>query len=375
MNEPLNEKKHLFWFSLLGKAIITIFYSLLLVLFLYLPSIISLFNPAKNELNICVFSEMLSSEAIAEFEKKYNVHVNITNFELDEELYVKFRINQGEGYDIVIVSEYIIPQLIKHDYLEPIDKKLITHADDLDPRLLNRNFDPENRFSIPVMWLSYGLLYDTAFFKNIPMWDTIYKNPELLVRNGTVAEPFRVCILGEPRDLILLTAAYLFREMRPFSNEDLRKILAVLIEQKKWVECYTTASLQYFILSGVVPIAMAASNHAKRIMEISQDFNYVIPEEGSTFAIESLAIPRKSNRKELAHTFINFMISRESSYLHAAEFAHCPANKYVYDVLRSTDDFYKKFFPSEADFNRLYLPGEVIDREKVENVWIELSFK
>ena len=375
MNEQVNEKKHFFWFSLAGKLIITIFYSLLLALFLYLPSIISFFGPEKNELNICVFSEMLSTEAIAQFEKKYNVHVNITNFDLDEELYVKFRINQGEGYDVVIISEYIIPQLIKYNYLEPLNKKLITHMPELDQRLLNHTFDPENCFSVPVMWLSYGLLYDTAFFKKTPTWATIYKNPELLVASGMVKEPFRVCILGEPRDLILLTAAYLFREMKPFSNDDLQKILAVLVEQKKWVECYTTASLQYFILSGVVPIAMAASNHAKRIMEISQDFNYVIPEEGSTFAIESLVIPRKSKRKELAHTFINFMVSREASYLHATEFAHCPSNKYVYDVLQSTDDLYKKFFPSEADFNRLYLPEGLIDREKVENLWIVLSFK
>ena len=81
------------------KVVITAVYLAIIACLLYSPRIFEYFADG-NSINVYSFTEFISSEAIKEFEQKPVLRVRIQYFEFNEELFAKFKINHGEGYDL-----------------------------------------------------------------------------------------------------------------------------------------------------------------------------------------------------------------------------------------------------------------------------------
>jgi len=369
-NDWLQKKKS--WHSFGHKVAIGTLWVGLLMFFLSLPKFTAFFDKSDT-INVYMFAEMISTEAIARFQEETGINVKVSYFELDEELYAKFRINQGAGYDVAIVTDHLIKTLAKEGYLHEIDRSKITHFNDIDKRLLGHYFDPHNRWSVPVVWLNYGLVYNKEFFKSTPSWASIYTSPYDLMDQGEVDRPFKVCMVNEPRDLIELARIYLFGKQDEYLQFQIDAIRDFLIKQKKWVESYTTSSLEYFLVSGVVPIAMTSSNYAKRIIDFDDAFDFVIPKEGSVTFLENFVIPEKSTKKEFAHKFIDYMLSPESGKMHNDEFLYNPANAKSYQLLDQKDLENKHIFPDEEMFKRLYITENKTPKSVIEEVWVALG--
>ncbi|MPN56307.1 Spermidine/putrescine-binding periplasmic protein [bioreactor metagenome] len=55
-------------------------------------------------------------------------------------------------YDVCFPSDYIIEKLISQDLLHTLNKENIPNLKNIDPRFMNLDFDPENKYSVPYMW-------------------------------------------------------------------------------------------------------------------------------------------------------------------------------------------------------------------------------
>src|SRR5438132_797334 len=78
---------------------------------------------------------------------------------------------------MIIVSNYMVEQLMKAKLIQPIDKSKLNIWDRLDSRLLEHYFDTRNEYSIPYSWGVYGLGIDKDFFgPNLPepSWGLIF---------------------------------------------------------------------------------------------------------------------------------------------------------------------------------------------------------
>jgi len=380
MNDPTKghpepTKSSLVFFHLLAKAAIVILCAALFAFFLYLPVLFDIWKYDKT-LNVYGFAETFTPEAIARFEKATGIKVNMAYAEADEQIYAKFRINEGEGYDVVYLSDFMVQILADQGMLHPLDLSLISNLKSIDSRLLNREFDRGNQFSIPNKWYMYGIVYDKKFFSAVPKMtlDYLFTDPESLVKKGLVPAPYKVCMVDDARDAVLLADIALFGDTK-LDDDRLAQIKKMLVKQKKWVEAYTVHSVGYFLFADIVPIALSSSGYMRKILKASDRFDFVIPENHGMLVIENLSIPKPSKKIELAHQFINFMISDSIATINSSFYGYNSSNMHAHQHLEPSLLSNVNLFPNDQVFKKLHTPLlPPYLRPKVEEIWLEVGF-
>lgn len=193
MNKDLRENNN-FFSPMLTKIVIVGAYITIFAFFLYLPVFMDLFFKDDKTLNVLVFAETFSSEAVARFEAKTGIKVKMTYAEIDEQVVAKFEMNKAEGYDVVNSSDQYVYWLIEKGLLHKLQPELLTNFKHLDPNLLDHDYDSHNTYSVPHKWYVHGLVYDKAFFKRPPekmSFDFVFKDPQKLFEQGLVPLPIK----------------------------------------------------------------------------------------------------------------------------------------------------------------------------------------
>ena len=73
-------------------------------------------------------------------------------------MYIK--VANGEAYDILVPSDYMIQRLISEGYLQKLDKSKLNCMDKLYDAVKGLPYDPENEYSVPYFWGTVGIVYD-----------------------------------------------------------------------------------------------------------------------------------------------------------------------------------------------------------------------
>ena len=111
-------------------------------------------------LNVYNWGEYIDKQVITNFEKEYGVRVNYSLFSSNEEMYTKLM--SGASYDVLVPSDYMIERLLKENMLQPIDKNVVNNLDNLCEGVRNLSYDPDNTYSVPYLWQTVGIVYDTT---------------------------------------------------------------------------------------------------------------------------------------------------------------------------------------------------------------------
>ena len=112
----------------------------------------------QEQINFFNYGENIDDETIKEFEKKYNIKVNMETFDDMEAMYQK--INSGAGqYDVVLVSDALMPRMIEKGLVQELNKENIPNISQMDEQYLNLDMDPGNKYSVPYMFGTVGLIY------------------------------------------------------------------------------------------------------------------------------------------------------------------------------------------------------------------------
>lgn len=133
---------------------------------------------AAGQLNIYSWPDYFSSDNLAAYAKKTGVAPNIATYDSNETLFAKLNSPAGAGFDMVIPSSSWIEQLASKGLLQEIDHSKLNLAS-LDQDLLNRDYDPGNKYSIPKDWGVLGVVYDPeAVGGEIETWEDFFKAGE-----------------------------------------------------------------------------------------------------------------------------------------------------------------------------------------------------
>jgi len=355
------------------RAIIALFYLLTFYFLLSLPHIWGFFIQEKT-LNVYTFSEFFTDEAIRKFEEESGIKVYVRYFESNDELWAKFKINQGEGYDVITPSDFMVENLRREGLLHNLDQSKLPCISELDPKLLHKFYDSQNQFSLPLQWSIYGLVYD----KSLIHAETKDYSLELIFKNPTELEiakkPYKICMIDDGRESVMLASIYLFDKVKNITDDEYDKIFNLLVSQKKWIECYTSYGLQYMLFANIVPMALTPSSYMRKMMRLTDRFDFKFPKEGTILNIENLAIPAKSTKVDMAYKFINFMLSRKISSINSDAFGHMPANKNSYNDLEESIRTNPNFLLSDELFKKAYLVNNELPMKKIEKIWLGVKF-
>lgn len=348
------------------KCCIILFWLSVIFGFLYLPAI---FHRAQSDrsINVATWSDMIDEEMLQKFQDRTGITVNLSYFDNNDELLVKIRATRGEGYDLIIPTDYAIQQLISDDLLQPLDKKKFLHWNRIIPRLLDCYFDPGNQFSIPYYWGIYGLAVDLEFFgEHAPKnsWELLFKQP---YNNANVV------MLDTPRETILLTAQYLFGSIDHLDATKRNAIKALLIEQKKWVEAYTEFRADYLLLSKASPIIVITTPFVWRLMKVNPHVQFLVPQQGTFMVTDNWVIPKASKKPELVYELLNFLYEPETISFHFDTYTFFPATIDLSFLLQSKNvnaSVYNAHFDEsyKMDFFR-----NVISKAALNDIWISLK--
>ncbi|MBD3232069.1 extracellular solute-binding protein [Candidatus Dependentiae bacterium] len=356
----------------LPKMIIFIGYLFLGMLFFYAPKIYELITYEGRNINVYTYADFISPETIQTFEQKTGIKVRVKYFDNDNELLAKFRVDQGRGYDLITATGFVINSLIKENLLKELDISKVSNYKYLDPKLLQKNLDPENNYSIPYFWTVDGIVFNkdvvTTPIDQI-RWDLIFKDPSSqLLKNASN----KIIMLDTPIEAFQLAAIYLFGKITDLTELQISQIKQLLINQKRWVDVYMAANLQYYLLSGVSNIAVTYTAFAKKMLDTSDQYKFVIPKEGSIITIDSFAIPKHSNKTELTYEFIDFLLSKEIFIINSKEYGYIPSNLQAYEQVREIFHNDKNLFPDAEMFEKLHQQHKIINPKIIDNLWLEV---
>lgn len=381
MNKNYNNHNNSLLRLILLRTIIVLIIVSLLALFLYSSKIFEGLGSDKF-LNVYSFTAIVPKEVINKFEQETGINVRITYFQSNEELLAKFNISGGYGYDVIIVSDYMIETLKNNKLLKKIDKSHIPNFELVDPRLKNKYYDPSNDFSIPLVWTPYGFGVDKEFFKvgllENPSWKLIFQDPKVLSSDyknkGINIPPFKVILPDDPREAINYASFYLYGKALPLSKRMLEDVRRLLIKQKEWVESYTNEKMEHMLSLGVVPIVIAPAAYMLRAVSIGEKFDFVLPHEGSLMVIENIALPEKSKNTLHAYKFINFLLSNDSMLKICEKYFYNPANLGVIPYLPEYIlSFIGKFSKDEVFSKLSIIKNNLVPLEEIDELWLALK--
>lgn len=140
----------------------------------------------SGQLNVYSWPDYFSTGNLEAYAKKTGVTPNITTYDSNETMFAKLNSPAGAGFDIVIPSSSWIKQLADKGLLQELDHSKLNLAS-LDQDLLNRDYDPGNKYSIPKDWGLLGVVYDPeAVGGTIDTWDDFFKAFEKPAVSGKI---------------------------------------------------------------------------------------------------------------------------------------------------------------------------------------------
>lgn len=254
-----------------------------------------------KELRIFNWSDYIGKKTLPGFEQETGVHVVQDLFSDEEEMFSKLKTGV-EGYDLALVTDYMVPRVRALGLVEAFPDGRPSNLSNLDKRFLDGAWDPGNKYSVPYLWGTTGIAYNKQKVKKPPTsWNELW-NPDYAGRIG---------MLDNARDSIGVALLLQGLPSESTKEEDLRKAEQLLVKQKSVLKHYTNASYIDELVSGELWLSAAWSGDVLQAARENKEVEYVIPEEGSWMWVDNLCLVSKSENRESALKFVEYVLRPE----------------------------------------------------------------
>lgn len=293
-------------------------------------------------LNVLNWGDYIDEELIAEFTEQTGIKVKYTTMANNEEMMTK--LSAGNSiYDICFPSDYIIERLIADDMLHPLNKENIPNLVNIDERFLDLAFDPDNTYSVPYMWGTVGILYNTTkVTKPVTSWGILWDEDYSQ----------QILMYDSIRDSIGVALLYCGHSINTRDEADIADAEAALKAQSPLVLAYLGDTIKERMIAGGGALAVVYSGDAVWCMEENPDLAFAVPEEGSNVWFDNIIIPKTSKHTAEAEAFINFLCDAEVARRNTEYIGYSTPNAAALALL---DDEYIE----DETYNP---PQEVLDR-------------
>ena len=315
---------------------------LALALALALPVLACGGKSAKVTLNVLNWGDYIDPALLQQFEEETGIAVKYTTMTSNEEMLVKLS-SPDSIYDVCFPSDYIIEKLIADDLLYAIDKSNIPNMSNIDPRFLDLSFDPDNTFSVPYMWGTVGILYNTIMVTEpVDSWKILWNEQY----SG------EILMYDSMRDTIGITLKMLGKDINTRDESDILAAQEALIEQKPLVRAYLTDDVKMELINGSAAMGVVYSGDAVYCISENPDLAYAVPNEGSNVWFDNIIIPKSAAHKAEAEAFINFLCDAEVAAQNSEYIGYSTPNAAALELMGSD-------YIDDATYNP---PQDVLDR-------------
>lgn len=273
---------------------------LILVLAIVLATLSACGQKTKQTLKVFNWGVYIDETVIKDFETLYNVNVIYDNYDSNESMYTKLQ--SGEIYDILVPTDWMVERLIAETKLQPIDLAKIPNLANVDKGLLNRTFDPNNRYSVPYFWGNIGIIYNK---NNVAQEDL--KAGWRLLDNPKYKN--QIYIYDSERDVFMIAEKALGFSVNTTDDAQIQAAFTLLKEINATTKpVYAVEDLIDAMVNEQKDIAVSFSGDAAYILSQNKNMAFFVPAEGTNIWMDSMVIPANAQNAALAHKWINYML-------------------------------------------------------------------
>jgi spermidine/putrescine transport system substrate-binding protein len=258
-----------------------------------------------DQLNFANWPLYVEKKVIKDFEKQFGAKVKYTEEINDnEEFFGKIRqplsADQDIKRDIVVLTDWMAARMVRLGYVQPLDKKNIPNASNLQPSLASPTWDKDRSLSMPwqsgMTAIGYNKEKVGREIKSInDLFDPKFKG--------------RVSMLSDAREA---ANVMLLRKGKKPQDATIDDVLAAIEEvdaenRKGQIRRFTGNDYTGDLTKGNVWLAVAYSGDMVQLKADNPNLDFVIPEEGGTIWTDNMMLPKTTKNQYAAESMINYV--------------------------------------------------------------------
>ncbi len=256
----------------------------------------------EGELYVYNWADYIGEETIANFEAATGIRVIYDFFDNYDTMYAKIG-SGNSGYDVTFPTSIDIESMVARGLIQPLDLSLITNRVNLGAEWQDPGYDPGNAHSMPYMWWTTGVAYDTKKVDGeltswAALWDPKYKG--------------KLAMLDDYRECFSAALLRLGYDINTTDDAQLDAALALLQEQKPLLRTYSTDDIGV-LSTGDAWIMHAWGADVYQVQEERASVVYYLPSEGAVRGSDTMAVLAGAPHPIAANMFINFMLDAQVS--------------------------------------------------------------
>ena len=313
--------------------------------------------------------EYTGENLIQDFEELTGAKVIMDLFDSNEQMYIK--IANGESYDVVIPSDYMIQRMISEELIQPIDKDELSCFDLFVDEVTDLAYDPGNEYSVPYFWGTVGIIYDKTKVSEAELQEKGF--------NIFLDEKYKgdIYLYDSERDSFMMALKALGYSM---NTEDEAELTAAY----DWlVQCVETMDPEIVtdeiidnMAQGRKALGVVYSGDATYIMSENEDMGFYMPETGTNLWCDAMVIPSNAKNVELALEFMDFVSSYDGAYDNSSYVGYTSPNKEVMDELSGEGGDYEginAYIPRTDNENDEIFEFNAVTRKIISNLWSKVK--
>jgi spermidine/putrescine transport system substrate-binding protein len=237
---------------------------------------------------------------------------------------------ESGGRSIFVVTDWMAQKMYNLGYLQNLDKAAIPNVEkNLVPNLRNRPIDPKDAYAVPWQSGMTGLIVRTDLAPDIKSICDLF-NPKY---KG------KVDMLTEMRDTVPLVMKCQGVDLAKATEQDwlnaIDKIKAAADSGQ--IRRFTGNDYADDLAAGNIAVAQAYSGDVVQLQADNPDLQFVIPESGGDWFIDTMVIPYTTQNQKAAEAWINYVYDRPNYAKLVAFTQYVPVLSDMADELNKID--------------------------------------
>ena len=338
---------------------------------------------AEGTLNVYNWADYIGETTVEDFQNETGIAVTYDLYSSAEEMQAKM-LAGSTGYDVVFMAGMSLPNFVKANIYEKLDRSKLTNWGNLDPAILaiDAGWDPGNEHGVPYMWGSVGMTFNVDMVKerlpdaDLQSLDILFKpeNAEKLADCG-------ISILDSPTDIMLMVLKYVGKDPDNATEADYRAAAELFKPIRKYIKTFDNQNyLNAIPNKELCVINNWSGDYATaqtRAEEAGVDINlaYYVPRTGAPAWVDNMCIPSDAASKENAYRFINYMLEPEVAAKCSNFTNYANGNAKSKPFLDKAVAENPAVYPDAETMSRLYAPKAMTEEQEriLTRIWTDVK--
>lgn len=292
-------------------------------------------GPASGTLRVSNWPLYMADGFIAAFQTASGVTVDYKeDYNDNEQWFAKVKEplsrKQDIGADLVVPTEFMAARVKGLGWLNEISEAGVPNRKNLREDLLNSKVDEGRKFTAPYMTGMVGLAYNRAATgRDITtiddLWDPAFRG--------------RVSLFSDVQDGLGMIMSSQGNSPEDPSTESVQQAVDLVREQKDrgQIRRFTGNDYADDLAAGNIAVAQAYSGDVVQLQADNPDLQFVVPESGGVWFIDTMVVPYTTQNQKAAEAWIDYVYDRANYAKLVAFTQFVPALSDMTDELAKID--------------------------------------